>query len=144
MPAPLIAAAAVGAAGDLLGGLISYFGQDAQLKQNARQWNDQKQMWETSRADSNAQFGQTLGETQRQFNTTSAFNTQKLGVDTQLANRGYDVQEKQVNANIAESKATRAQALKQKKLDDSLALLGYMTQFFNTPQARQQFANVWK
>jgi hypothetical protein len=151
----------VAGAGDIIGGLINLYGINQANKQAATNRRSQERMFEENRTDQNAQYAQNFGEGQRQFNVNSAFNTQQLGQQNQqfgktlglnetIAGQNYNLglksaatADKQVNAQIAASNADRAQALKQKKLEDNLAMFNHITTFLNTPGARAQFASLW-
>jgi hypothetical protein len=118
-------------------------------------------MFNQQAATEEKQFGQTLGENQRQFNVGTGLKQQEMGTQNKQFNKNFGLQEtiagqnynlglrsadtadKQVNAQIASSNADRAQALKQKKLEDNLAMFNHLTTYFNTPGARAQFASLW-
>jgi hypothetical protein len=133
--------AIIGVGGDLLGGLINYFGI---MPQQKAMFNQQMQFAQQQADTQNQQFGQTLAEGQRQFNAGQALAGRQLSQAGQLGNRQLDITEKGQEASIAESKAARAQALNQKSLSDKMGFLTNLTSFLNTPSSRAAYANIWR
>lgn len=149
MPEPItagtmVASGALEFGGDVLGAFLSYFGMKEQSKLTREGWDRQEGMFNQSRADERYQFDTTLSTQNRQFDRKMAMDEQTGQQNYRLGQRGYDIQEKQVDANIAQSKENAEIARKDKIMSGKMFYLNNLTRFFNTPETRSAFANLWK
>lgn len=132
------------AATSLLGSFLSYLGMDNQLDLYKQQLADTKEMYGQQRADTKYQFDTTLGEQSRQFNKGFGLQEKQAGNQFMLSNRGLDLQEKGLDAQIAETSLARKEAAEQKKENNRLMFLSNLTKFMNTPQGRSATASMFR
>lgn len=128
----------------LLGAFLSYLGMDKQLDLYKQQMADTKEMVGQKRADTKYQFDTTMGEQGRQFDKTYGLQKQQAGNQFQLSSRGLDIQEKGLNAQLAETSLARKEAAAQKKENNRLMFLSNLTKFMNTPQGRSATASMFR
>lgn len=141
-PSPL--AIGVEAGTSLLGSFLSYLGMDNQLDLYKQQLADTKEMFGQQRADTKYQFDTTMGEQGRQFDKSFGLQKQQLGNQFQLSSRGLDIQEKGLDAQLAETSLARKEAAAQKKENKRMDFLVNLTKFMNTPQGRAAQASLFR
>lgn len=132
-----LATAGIGAIPGIIGSFLSYFGMKEQNKLQKKALDQQMAMYNQQRQDANNQFDATLGENRRQFNQNYSLQSTEAANKNRLNTRQMDLIEKQLNANIADQKLAREQALQDKKDARKIQFLTNLTSFMNTPQVRQ-------
>jgi len=128
----------------LLGSFLSYLGMDNQLDLYKQQLADTKEMFGQQRADTKYQFDTTMGEQSRQFDKGYGLKKTEMGNAFQLSSRGLDIQEKGLDAQLAETSLARKEAAAQKKENNRLMFLSNLTKFMNTPQGRAATASMFR
>lgn len=131
-----ITGAAIGAGASLIGSYLSYLGMNKQIDLYKQQMADTKEMFGQQRADAKYQFDTTTEQQNRQFNKNYGLQKDQLSNQFQLSNRGLDLQEKSLNAQISENSLARKDANETKKENNRLMFLSNLTKFMNTPQGR--------
>ena len=142
IPSPL--AIGVEAGTSLLGAFLSYLGMDKQIDLYKQQLADTKDMFNQQRADTRYQFDTTMGEQSRQFDKGYGLKKTEMGNAFQLSSRGLDIQEKGLDAQLAETSLARKEAAAQKKENNRLMFLSNLTKFMNTPQGRAATASMFR
>ena len=141
-PSPL--AIGVEAGTSLLSAFLSYLGMNKQTDLYKQQLADTKDMSNQQRADIRYQFDTTMGEQSRQFNKVYGLKKTEMGNAFQLSSRGLDIQEKGLDAQLAETSLARKEAAAQKKENNRLMFLSNLTKFMNTPQGRAATASMFR
>ena len=139
-----VAAAAVGAVPGLLGAFLSYYGMKEQQKQADKQFAAQQTMFNQQRADEKYQFDTGLENRQSEFGKTFGLQERTANQEFQLGSRGMDLQEKQVDAQLADTQLAREEAKKDKIMSGKMLQLNNLTRFFNTPESRMAMASIWR
>lgn len=135
-----IAAAGIQAVPGILGSFLTYYGMKEQNKMTREGWNRQENMFNLTRQDE----AEARAEGSRQFDKQFGLSEKTAGQQYSLGQRGMDIQEKQVDASIAENERARAEAEKDKMMSGKMLYLNNLTRFFNTPETRLAFANIWR
>lgn len=144
-PSLLMAAGKGAEAGsNMLGAFLSYLGMQDQLDLYKGQMADTKEMYGQQRADARYQFDTTMGEQSRQFNKGFGLQEKQAGNQFMLSSRGLDLQEKGLDAQLAETRLAREEAATQKKENQRIMFLSNLTKFMNTPQGRAATASMFR
>ena len=138
------AAAAVGAIPGILGAFLSYYGMKEQQKFASQQAARQENMFNQQRADEKYQFDTGLAARANEFGKTFGLQERTAAQQYKLAGRGMDLQEKQVEAQLADAQLAREEAKRDKIMSGKMLQLNNLTRFFNTPESRMAMASIWR
>lgn len=127
----------------ILDGLLTWWGMKEQKREAEKNRRMQIDLYNQQKAEDTRRYGLEFAESKRRYGIESTLAQRGQALKELQVEKEYGLAEKQLGTEIQETKLNRIEAKKQNAIDQQLLVMTNLSRFFNTPQIRAQYSQIW-